>query len=370
LYYWDTYFTNKGLYIDGLSEYAYNNIENLKFCLRKFGCVPNMCRVNGADYASQPPLLYLMVKEYYDFCKDKEFLKDSYTALECEYEFWMTKRCCENGLNHYGTNKAYERLTKEQALIAIRGYAERVGSDFSDRSVEEIQDCLINRTAEGESGEDHTPRFGGEAFYTCALDLNCILYGFEKIMADFAQILGADKEIWQKRAKIRKERIDRFCLDENSGVYFDYNYKKGKRTGVFCAACYLPYVFGLTQNKEAIKEINAHLICSNGVTSCQEVKKEKDIFQWGYPNAWAPHQYYAYRANKTVGSDENAKEIACKWLDTVSKEFKESRKLFEKYDAVVGGKATVNEYGTPEMLGWTADIFKYFYQELNHEVSH
>ena len=28
LYYWDTYFTNLGLYLDGLTQYAFNNIEN------------------------------------------------------------------------------------------------------------------------------------------------------------------------------------------------------------------------------------------------------------------------------------------------------------------------------------------------------
>ena len=33
LYYWDTYFTNKGLYIDGLDEYAFGNIQNLRFAL-------------------------------------------------------------------------------------------------------------------------------------------------------------------------------------------------------------------------------------------------------------------------------------------------------------------------------------------------
>ena len=64
LYYWDTYFTNIGLINDGKVEFALNNIKNLIFCLRKFGCVHNMCRANGATYASQPPLLFLMVKDY------------------------------------------------------------------------------------------------------------------------------------------------------------------------------------------------------------------------------------------------------------------------------------------------------------------
>lgn len=77
LYYWDTYFTNLGLLGDGEGELARGNIENLIFCLYKFGCVPNMCRANGATYASQPPLLFMMAKDYYECSGDKEFLKSA-----------------------------------------------------------------------------------------------------------------------------------------------------------------------------------------------------------------------------------------------------------------------------------------------------
>ena len=35
----------------------------------------------------------------------------------------------------------------------------------------------------------------------------------------------------------------------------------------------------------------------------------------------------------------------------------------EKYDAIVGGKAVVDEYGTPEMLGWTAGVFQVLYND-------
>ena len=31
LFYWDTYFTNLGLYLDGMGEYCYNNIECLLY---------------------------------------------------------------------------------------------------------------------------------------------------------------------------------------------------------------------------------------------------------------------------------------------------------------------------------------------------
>lgn len=41
--------------------------------------------------------------------------------------------------------------------------------------------------------------------------------------------------------------------------------------------------------------------------------------------------------------------------------------MFEKYDAVIGGAATVNEYGVPEMLGWTAGTFEKMLSELQND---
>ena len=47
----------------------------------------------------------------------------------------------------------------------------------------------------------------------------------------------------------------------------------------------------------------------------------------------------------------------------MSDEFIKSGRLWEKYDGVKGGAATVNEYDVPEMLGWTAGVFEYFFNE-------
>jgi hypothetical protein len=38
--------------------------------------------------------------------------------------------------------------------------------------------------------------------------------------------------------------------------------------------------------------------------------------------------------------------------------------LWEKYDAVRGGMGVSTEYGTPEMMGWTAGVYVYFCEEL------
>lgn len=97
LYYWDTFFTNEGLIADGRKENAKNNINNLLYFLKMFGCVPNMTRPNGAEYCSQPPLLYLMINRLCEVQKDEEWERKAYLALEKEYEFWMTNRIASCG---------------------------------------------------------------------------------------------------------------------------------------------------------------------------------------------------------------------------------------------------------------------------------
>ena len=357
LYYWDTYFTNKGLYLDGFSKYAYYNIENLKYCLKDYGYVPNMCRASVG--ASQPPLLFMMVKDYYNYSGDLNFLMDSYNALQLEYNFWMTERIAPNGLNKYGSLK----INEEKYIRFFKWYAGRVGLKVEDFTKDEIINFVFKFIGEGESGEDHTPRFNCCANQTVAIDLNSYLYGFERAMAEFSVILGLhEQQEWIKRAESRLQLLKTYCYDKESGLYFDYNYIDDKKTYRYCVACYMPYVFGFSTDLDALKKLDEKLVFNNGVVSCEKVEMD-GVFQWGYPNAWAPHNYYAVLAHKNVGLNEQAKTIALNFLNNVADEFSKSGKLYEKYDAIVGGKAVVDEYGTPEMLGWTAGVF----QVLNNE---
>ena len=361
LYYWDTYFTNLGLFCDGLDRYAIGNIENLKFCLRREGKVPNMCRENGAELASQPPLLSMMVADAYERTQDKAFLQDSFEALLQEYTFWMTERISPNGLNRYGTNCRAEERLKEVAF----SYAARVGKDISAYSDGEKIACAKNCIAEGESGEDHTRRFFGAALDINPIDLNCHLYTFERNMARFSDILeNGQSGTWLARAQERLGKIRAHCYDAETGVYFDYNYVSGKRTGIYCAACYMPYVAGICSDREALDKINQRLLRPHGVVSCEELPPNGETYQWGYPNVWAPHNYFAYLANLRAGNGAVAQEIVGRYLLVVADTFEAHGKLYEKYDALAGGKALVNEYGTPEMLGWTAGVYQYFYKTI------
>ncbi len=158
--------------------------------------------------------------------------------------------------------------------------------------------------------------------------------------------------------------LNEFCLDEETGVYFDYDFQNKARTNIYCVACYLPFVFGINGNKEALNRINERLILAHGVSSCEKLSV-KGVYQWGYPNAWAPHQFWAFKANENCDNRPIARLIAEKYLDNVASTYDKKGVLFEKYDGHLGGEATVNEYKVPEMLGWTAGVYNYFYSKIN-----
>jgi alpha,alpha-trehalase len=204
--------------------------------------------------------------------------------LELEYEFWMTERITPTGLNRYGTNFDFAKYGTN-----LEGYAKRVGLDISTWTEAQKVDCEINKVSEGESGEDHTPRFNLLAAQINPIDLNAYLYAFECLLSEFSTLVGKDAKVWQERAKLRKERIKKYCFDPQMGVYFDYDFKKSERTGIYCVACYLPFVFGIHEDKNeakrAVEKINAYLVRDFGVASCQEVETHGQHYQWGYPNA-------------------------------------------------------------------------------------
>ena len=88
-------------------------------------------------------------------------------------------------------------------------------------------------------------------------------------------------------------------------------------------------------------------------------------YQWGYKNAWAPLHLITVVGLNNYGFIEDAKRIAKKYVDLVDTNFEKTGGLWEKYNAVTGGIDAVSEYGTPEMMGWTAGVYLYCKKFLN-----
>ncbi len=107
-YYWDAYFINKALYLDGYAGQAENNLDNIAhFIEKKIGFMPN---VNTLTNRSQPPLFTKTVYELYEYKKDVAVIRKYLPTILKEYDFWMTKHILPCGLNTYADSaKCYAR---------------------------------------------------------------------------------------------------------------------------------------------------------------------------------------------------------------------------------------------------------------------
>ena len=72
-----------------------------------------------------------------------------------------------------------------------------------------------------------------------------------------------------------------------------------KQNEIVCAACFLPYFYGFARKDSNILLVYDILKTKSGIVACQDTGVS--IYQWGYPNIWAPHQYFAYIALKNYG---------------------------------------------------------------------
>ena len=353
LYYWDTFFTNIGLIIDGNIELAKNNVEDLFFGLEKFGCVPNYMREDGAKWCSQPPLLTLMVKDIFAATNDKKWLDYAVLYIEKEYSFWMSERIAPIGLNQYGAN-----TENVDDLIEYYNYVSQNRlplPDLTDKN--EKAKKALSFIAEAESGEDFTPRYDDHnASEYVQIDLNSHLYGVEKFLSDhYSDKDEKKKDFYLKASEKRLSLIKKYCYDKDTSLFFDYNFKTKKRSNRICAACVLPFFYGFAQEKSALSKIYERLKTSGGVAACEDTGEY--VYQWGYPNIWAPHQYFVYVSLKNYGFDDYLTELLSNYTFLLEKEFERTGKIWERYDK--DGVAKALEYETQPMLGWTAGVYNY-----------
>lgn len=356
MYYWDTYFTNEGLIADGRIDLAKGNTMNLLSLANRFGFVPNGSRTWYLS-RSQPPFLSLMVKSVYDSTKDEVWLKDAYRVLKKEYDFWQTRRMTQCGLNRYAGTGADQALVDE---FVVTG-GKRLGKDFNalGMTAEEHEKLGRDFTAEAESGWDFNPRFERVCGDFCPVDLNALMYSFEKNMESFSGIIGAGEEDrWASAAEKRRVLIDSLLYDSERRIFFDYNYVTGRRSDIVSAAAFVPLFCGLASEEQAagIRDAIKKLEYKYGLSVCEQRDYGYD-YQWSFPNTWPPTTFMAVFGLDRYGYRSDALRIAEKYLRLVVKSYRRTGTIWEKYDVVSGLKSEGEEYQTPEMLGWSAGTF-------------
>ena len=352
-YYWDTCFINKGLIADGKYEYAMQNLLNMAYLIQRYGYMPNAA-VEGMLNRSQPPLFGMMCYDLYHATQDERLKQKVLPALKTEYEYWMKNRILPCGLNAYGNS-----ATKEVKVYMATEFEQRLGKKFeADR-----EELGSNVLAECESGWDFSPRFNHRCTEYAPIDLNCIMYINEMVIATFESDL-IEKQKYENFALLRKQKMLKYMFN---GEFLNDAIPEKTVSNTVSVATLFPFLVGIQSDKITLKKLLYRLECKNGISACEKQNYNNTIYQWGYPNMWAPLVYFAFFALKQSGLIVDANRIGEKYLTAVEKTYEKTLKLWEKYDAETGEKATVNEYTETQMLGWTAGVYNLLFDLIRRK---
>lgn len=356
LYYWDTYFANKGLELSNRWQLVKNNTDNILYMIDRFGYMKNSNRFYHSGLC-QPPFASRMVKETFEYYKDKTWLYGAFHTLKKEYNFWMTERMTSIGLNQY-RGKNVDKPVDVKAGDFVRRACN--GQQPEGKTLEQVVDHYMICC---ESGWDCNPRWGFEGWEYVQVELNSLLYDWEKNMAYFSEVLGMGEEAkWEEAAAKRKELMYKYMLNSD-GVLTDYNFVTDKHSEILSTCILYPMFVGLAEKEEAknIVKAMARFEVKYGLASC-EYNKYSDThkFQWNYPIGWACQQHLAVKALDNYGYKEDAARVALKYKTLVEKVHAETGKLWEKYNVVDGSNQVLSKERTdsmPAMMGWTAATY-------------
>lgn len=354
LYYWDSYFMTQGLLDEEHKELVVGILENLEALFLRFKVIPNASRTYLMG-RSQPPFLTSFIFDVYDtYDMGVDWLKKHMDIARSEYEtVWM------------GTAKPHWRQVH-------RGL-----SRYYDIN-------MLHDLAEAESGWDMTPRFNRRALDYLPVDLNALLYKYEMDFARVAQMVGDKREAarWESASKQRAAVMEELMWDPVRGLFYDYNYVKGKRSTSSSLATFYPLWAGMLDDKKAkgvvIKglrrfEHKGGLSTTDALPLGQYVPGSLPT-QWAYPNGWAPLQLLAIRGMERYGYHDEARRIAQKWLKTNLDWFTIHGVFLEKYNvASPKDPPAKGVYPSQTGFGWTNAVFERLCQDYvdtdNHNSS-
>lgn len=352
MYYWDTYFTNVGLILSGMTDQAKNNCRNMAYLINRYGFMPNGNRTYYLNN-SQPPFLSMMVRDIYELTHDKCWIRELYPVLAKEHAFWQTRRLTASGLNRYSGE-----FKDEAAKVDLAGWFYKRMAMLPERDPVQAAKWGECYRAYAESGWDCTSRFPFNPQDFNPIDLNSLLFGLEKDLAYFAEQLGnGEAEKWSTAASARQKLMNKIMWNEKKGLFCDYDFVAGRPSDFVSVASFYPLFTGLATSEQAARIVRLlpQLEHTYGIAGSQN----GDLLnlQWDYPQGWACLQYIVVQALERYGYHEDALRIARKYVTLVDKVFAETGALWEKYDVVKGEVSIAKEYESPKMLGWTAGVY-------------
>lgn len=368
-YYWDSYFIMLGLAAGGHWDMVEDMLKNWAYLIRTYGFAPNGSRTYYLT-RSQPPVFALMVRLLAQK-HGRQVLVRYLPHLLIEHRFWMkgasrlaperravahTVRLPDGAvLNRYYDSATTPRPEgyKEDMAIAVA----------SGRTASKV---YLDLRAGAESGWDYSSRWLRDdqnlaTIHTTDLapiDLNSLLYILEETIADAYDSYKQKRlaRYYHQMAAERAAAINKYCWDEHSGFYFDYDIVADARSNKPTAAALFPLFAGLADQPQADKiasMVYTKFLQPGGVVTTLHESGQ----QWDWPNGWAPLQWVAIHGLRQYGHDFLAEEIKERWINTNLTVYHRRGKLIEKYNVVTPQQAPqAGEYPLQDGFGWTNGV--------------
>ena len=403
MYGWDSYFIALGLIHDGRVDLAKSMVDNFVYEITHYGKILNANRTYYLS-RSQPPFLTSMIRAVYARLPRSGstalWLHDALEAAIDEYtNVWMDgNHLTATGLSRYfDTGRGPPPEVEGGHFDPVyASYARKAGLDIraferaytsGNLKSPELDEFFIHDRARRESGHDTSYRLLGVCADLVTVDLNSLLYRFERDIADLitgefhdsfsSRSSGAmSGALWRSRAERRKALMDRYLWNPSLGMYCDYDIRGRKQRPYVSATTLYPLWAGAASDDQAatlVRRALPLLEVAGGIVATDEssrgpISAERPERQWDYPNGWAPHQMLAWQGLMNYGYDSTANRLAYRWLYTiVSNAVDYNGTIPEKYDLVrrthrvfaeYGNVGTTFSYITREGFGWTNASFQ------------
>jgi alpha,alpha-trehalase len=416
MYGWDSYFIILGLVEDKKTELAKGMVENFFFEIENYGAILNANRTYYFT-RSQPPFLSSMIREVYEHQTDKPsskaWLAKAYDYAKRDYALWASPvhRAGNTGLARYrdigegpvpemADDSTYypdvirwllahpdvhtgylidapDNPTAEQAAKLAKTSCDITTSKVCAQA--HVDGRRLSSAfyrgdrAMRESGFDTSFRFGpfsGSTDEYAPVCLNSLLYKYERDMEHFATLLGRTAEAaeWKKRASARRDAINKYLWNADTGMYYDYNFVTKQRSTYNYVTAYYPLWAGVASPQQAAS-MQRHLsLFEHG--GGLAMSDSGSGTQWDLPYGWAPANWLAVKGLAQYGFKSDADRIASKFNATVLQNFLLDSTIREKYNVVDGSANIAVAAGYKSNVvgfGWTNGVFLKMNDLLNHQ---
>ena len=368
IYYWDSYFTMLGLIASGRQDLTLDMVTNFSHLIDTYGLIPNGNRTYYLS-RSQPPFFFAMVALLAPEHPEQAYAR-YLPELRREHAFWMA------GEGQLAAGSAAGRLVALAPGVVLNRYWDNLDLP-RDESFRE--DVLLAKTAPrepagffrdvraaAESGWDFSSRWLADGHSLTTIDttaivpadLNSLLFGLEQAIAAGCRQSGDGScaREFTERAAARRAAMDRYLWDAARGAYLDYQWQTRQRIARLSAATLYPLFTGAASQRQAAAVASTarrQLLKAAGLVTTPVTTGQ----QWDAPNGWAPLQWIGISGLREHGNDALAEEIACRWLVSVTRFYRENGKLLEKYDVVNPGRpGGGGEYPLQDGFGWTNGV--------------